>query len=233
VAEHCTGSGAACPSDTGLPDTDGDTVCDAADNCPNDPNTGQENGDADPLGDECDPCTNGASPTKHKLTMTKLLSPANDDKLSLTGQAVLATLTTPPLNPVANGVRVMIVDNLGTVVLDSTVSGGAYDAISKIGWKVNGSQTSFTYKNPGNHPDGITTVGVKMITKTPNMVKVKVKAKNGTYPVNTANLPLHATVVLDPPTAATGECIEATWPATAPVKPSCVSASGGATVKCK
>jgi hypothetical protein len=37
-----------------LPDTDGDTVPDAEDNCPNDPNPGQENYDGDPQGDVCD-----------------------------------------------------------------------------------------------------------------------------------------------------------------------------------
>ena len=74
---------------------------------------------------------------------------------------------------------------------------------------------------------------VKVSASIPGAIKFKVKGKNGTYPVMTGNLPLHATLVLDPPTAATGECIEATWPATAPAKPSCATASSGATVKCK
>ncbi len=37
------------------PDTDGDTVMDTIDNCPNDPNTDQSDVDGDLLGDVCDP----------------------------------------------------------------------------------------------------------------------------------------------------------------------------------
>jgi len=42
--------GEACP-----PDTDGDTVFDSIDNCPNDPNPDQANNDGDSMGDVCDP----------------------------------------------------------------------------------------------------------------------------------------------------------------------------------
>jgi hypothetical protein len=233
VAESCTGSSAACPADTGLPDTDGDTVCDAIDNCPSDPNTDQANGDADSLGDACDPCTGGATATKQKITLTKLLAPTGDDKFSLGGQATLATPFNPPLDPSANGARILIVDSLGTTVLDATVDPGLYDVGTKTGWKVNGSHTSFTYKNPGTHPQGIIQVGVKLSTSVPGFTKFKAKGKNSTYPVVTANLPLHVTLILDPPTAATGECTESTWPATPPAKPSCAAVSGGKTVKCK
>jgi hypothetical protein len=233
LAESCTGSSAACPADTGLPDTDLDTVCDAPDNCPTVANTDQANGDADSLGDECDPCTNGGVAIKQKITITKILAPTGDDKLTFVGQSTLANLSTPPLDPVMNGVRVLIVDNVGAVVLDTTVDPGAYDTVTKIGWKVNGSATSWTYKNPGSHPQKIILVGVKKVPSVPGLVKFKVKGKNGSYQVNTANLPLHATLILDPPTAATGECVEATWPATPPAKPSCLTASSGATVKCK
>jgi hypothetical protein len=65
------------------------------------------------------------------------------------------------------------------------------------------------------------------------MVKVKAKGSNGSYPAAAANLPLHATLVLDPPAAATGECLEATWPATPLAKPSCVLVGAGATVRCR
>jgi len=46
-----------CPFDP-LNDIDGDTVCGDEDNCPDDPNPGQENADNDGLGDVCDACPN-------------------------------------------------------------------------------------------------------------------------------------------------------------------------------
>jgi hypothetical protein len=39
----------------GLPDFDGDTIPDDADNCPDDPNLDQADADLDLIGDECDP----------------------------------------------------------------------------------------------------------------------------------------------------------------------------------
>lgn len=41
-----------------LSDVDGDNVPDGDDNCPNDPNPGQENADGDQAGDVCDGCPN-------------------------------------------------------------------------------------------------------------------------------------------------------------------------------
>lgn len=44
------------------PDSDGDGVPDVTDNCPNDPNPGQEDADGDGRGDVCDNCPNIANP---------------------------------------------------------------------------------------------------------------------------------------------------------------------------
>jgi hypothetical protein len=45
-------------------DTDGDGVADIVDNCPADPNPGQENADTDSLGDACDNCPNDDNPAQ-------------------------------------------------------------------------------------------------------------------------------------------------------------------------
>jgi hypothetical protein len=41
------------------------------------------------------------------------------------------------------------------------------------------------------------------------------------------------TIVIDVPNATTGQCGEAKFPAVPPAKPSCLSTSGGKTIKCK
>jgi hypothetical protein len=237
VAENCTGTDASCPADTGLPDTDGDTVCDAIDNCDAIANPGQENADADALGDACDPCTNVVPTTqdKAKLTLTKLLAPTGDEKVTFKG-FFLSMPTSPTIDPVANGLRFLITDSTGATPVDATLPGGAYDPVSKAGWKVNGAGTAWTYKNTGKIVplvDGIQKAQLKTIPSTPGKYKFSVKGKNGTYAINTANLPLVGTIVIDVPYAATGQCGEAQFTATPPAKPSCVLAGGGKTVKCK
>jgi hypothetical protein len=237
LPENCTGSGASCPADTGLPDSDGDGVCDALDNCDTIANPTQTNGDTDTLGDACDPCTNSVPTTqqKAKLILTKLLAPTDDDKVSFKGSFTQVPLA-PPINPLANGIRVLIVDTSGATPLDVTVPGGAYLAANLAGWVVNGSGTAWTYKNKGTIVpliNGIQKVQLKQLTSPAGTVKFTVKGKNGNYPVNTANLPLTGTLVIDVPFATTGQCGEAQFTAAPPASPSCVSASGGKTVKCK
>ncbi len=237
VAENCTGSGASCPADTGLPDSDGDTVCDALDNCVAIANPSQTNGDGDALGDACDPCNN-IVPTgqeKAKLSLSKLLAPPNDDKVSFKGYFTNVP-GAPTIDPVANGMRFLITDSTGSTPVDVTIPGGVYDVAAKSGWKVNGSGTSWTYKNAGTVVpliNGIQKMQLKAVTSVPGKYKFGVKGKNGSYPINPANLPLVGTIVIDVPYAATGQCGEAQFPAAPPARPSCVSVSGGKTVKCK
>src|SRR5262249_35825265 len=141
IPETCTGVGPACPADTGLPDGDGDGVCDAHDNCPVDYNPTQANGDGDLLGDACDPCTNGAPATKQKIIAAKLLPPSGDEKLSVKGQAVLPS--TPTIDPTTRGARLLLTSATGATLLDVTVPQGAYDVPTKTGWKVNGALTAW------------------------------------------------------------------------------------------
>jgi hypothetical protein len=233
VAENCTGTGSTCPSDTGLPDTDADTVCDAIDNCDLNPNTGQEDGDTDTLGDVCDPCTNIAPtvPSKTKLILSKLALPATDDKLNFKG-FFTSVPGTPTVNPVANGLRILVSDSTGATPIDVTIPGGAYNPSTRIGWKVNGSGTAWKYSNSTSPVNGLSKAQLKAYPNTPGKYKFTVKGKNGNYVVNQANLPLRGTLVIDVPYATTGQCGETAFQ-TPPTKPSCSIAGGGKTVKCK
>src|SRR5262249_7671049 len=135
VAETCTGSGAGCPADTGLPDGDGDGVCDAIDDCPAVADPSQADDDNDGLGHLCDPCTLGVAVTKPVLRITKYTTGAGDDRLTLVGKLDFATA--PTLDPVTKGARVLLVDANGDGIFDVTIPPGAYDRGTKTGWKSN------------------------------------------------------------------------------------------------
>jgi hypothetical protein len=230
IAENCTGSSATCPADTGQPDGDNDGVCDAQDNCPTDPNPAQTDTDGDSVGDACDPCTDGAPVTKPQLIITKLLTAPGDDGLKFKGSALVGS--TPTINPKVNGVRVLVQDNSGGTVVDALIPGGAYDAVTKIGWKMNGTGTVFTYKHPVPGISGIVKAQVKISTKNPNLVTFQAQGKAGSYPVSQSQIPLKGTMVIDSPTAETGQCGEATFPGPSPI-PYCRFNGSGSTLICK
>lgn len=212
IAESCDGSTVDCPADDVLPDGDLDGVCDAVDNCDVTVNPLQEDDDNDDQGNACDACTNIATTTVKQtgIAISKLNTPPGDD--SLTINVTLQSLpTSPTLNPLANGVRV-ILENLdaSTTMFDATIPGGDYSKVTKIGWRVNRAGTSFTYKNASLTPiSGIIAVNVKRLAT--GRTKVTVRGKKSSYVVPAPDNALRATVVLDPPTAETGQCGEASF----------------------
>jgi len=56
----------------------------------------------------------------------------------------------PAIDPVTKGLRVLITDSTGATPLDATMPGGAYDTVNRVGWRVNGTGTAWTYKNAGS-----------------------------------------------------------------------------------
>ena len=170
-----------------------------------------------PLPDVLPPCATaceaGSPVSKSKLVVRRLDTPPGDDTLTFKGELVVAHPFAPLLDPVSAGVAVVIEDAVGARVLDVTVPGGAYDPVSKVGWQAARSGTSWKYVDKSvTPPGGITTVTVKdMAKKQPGLLKVKVVGKRGDYPVDTASLPLTGLLILDPPTAASGQCGVATF----------------------
>ncbi|HEV7733729.1 MAG TPA: metallophosphoesterase [Candidatus Binatia bacterium] len=234
VPETCTGASSTCPPDTVATDTDSDGTCDAQDVCPAIPDPAQADGDSDGRGDACDPCTN-LGPRfvfQTKITLVKIAAPGGDDRLKFTGS--LNIPTTPPVNPIAKGLRLIMTDAAGGTILDTTVPAGAYDALTRAGWTVNGAGTAFTYKNAGTTVplnDGIYKVSFKRQGAV-GQYKFTIVGKNGTYPVPPTALPITATVIVDTPQATTGQCADAIFPGPKPA-PTCTIDASGNTVKCR
>jgi hypothetical protein len=149
VEETCDGVSAACPADV-TDDADGDDVCDENDNCPQTADPSQADGDDDGKGDACDPCNNiyDIFAQKARIKLSKIDTTAGEQGMSFKGTLDGVPLT-PTIDPVANGVRVILQSDspIGAFV-DVTIPGGD-------GWKANKNGTSFTYKNKDGF-EGIT-----------------------------------------------------------------------------
>ena len=230
LEEACTGSSGACPVDLKKPDGDGDDVCDEQDICPVDPDPDQHDGDDDGLGDECDPCTNGVAIGKPKLKLTKFTTGPGDDTLTFTGELDFALA--PTLDPLALGARLILEDGLGDVLFDVAVPAGAYNPLTRTGWTVNGAATSFTFRSTTPVGGLLNQLKLSKSAARPDLIKIRATGKKGAYAQSSLELPLTAIVVLDAPTAATGECGEVHY-LDAPLVPSCAFNGSGSTLQCK
>jgi hypothetical protein len=201
---------------TGAPDADEDGYPDAADDCPSVFDPQQRDADGDGIGDACESAGGGCAATVQdgKLVLTKLKTPPGDDGLTWSG--LLAPLVGASPDPVATGVRVLVADASATL-LDVTVPGGAYDKLTKTGWKV--KRTTWTWQGALS---GLTKV--KLVGKTPGTVKLTVTVRGAAFPPRTA-LPLRARLVVD---GAAGRCGETAFTAAG-----CVEQTTKGKVTCK
>lgn len=187
-----------------------------------------------PLPDVLPPCPNacetGGPVAKPSIVVSKLDTPVGDDTLTFKGDFVVPHPFTPALDPVANGIAVVVEDAAGVRALDATIPGGAWDPVAKVGWQAARNGLGWKYLDKSATPPfGITTLTIKDNSKKqPGLVQVKATGKRGAYPVDTASLPLTGYLVLDPPNAPTGQCGVATF--TGP-KQACTT--NGKSVKCK
>lgn len=149
-----------------------------------------------------------------RLSLRKLQAPSGDDQLKLRG--TIATATSPPIDPGADGLRLILTTHTGVVLADLTALAGS-------NWSRNGAGTTWKYRN-SSASSGISKVTVREI-KPAGTMRVSVKASGLALGSASAGAPLIARIVFGAPTAAPGQC-GATAFAT------CRASTNGATMRC-
>ncbi|MCC6847359.1 MAG: hypothetical protein IT294_02570 [Deltaproteobacteria bacterium] len=132
---------------------------------------------------------------KPKLRLGKMLAPGGDDTLAFAG-----VLPAPPIALDADvaGVAFRLDDGVGSVV-DVTLPPGAYDKVTKTGWKVDKKRTTWRWSHPkAGAPSGIVKATLAVHARHATLA-VSVKGAAGTF---AATAPV--VVTLDLP--ATGTC---------------------------
>jgi ELWxxDGT repeat protein len=200
-------------------------ACDVAESCTGaagacPPDAPPADADGDGVCDGHDPCTNVAGTVLQgaRLEFGRLDTRTYDDRVRVRGQFPASAPS--PVDPLARGVRLLVHGAPGTPSLDLTIPGGAYDRIFRRGWKVNRSATTWTYTDGGTRR-----AKVRRLASTGDLA---VDVRDGTGNYLGATAPFAITVVLDTPTATTGQCAEATLAANR-----CVSSTKRHTISCE
>ncbi|MFP6663417.1 MAG: hypothetical protein VCC00_04375 [Deltaproteobacteria bacterium] len=229
AAEECTGSAASCPADAGLSDGDGDGACDAIDNCPDEANALQEDDDSDGMGNVCDACNQvaGTVVAKPLFKASRLDRPAGEQKAIFVG-TVSALPGLPAIDPVARGLRFLLEDGGGAVLLDEMLAAGIWNPTARIGWKPNGKGTVWVFRDKRREGAGPVRLVKLITTKAVGQYKVVVKLADADLRIDLADTPLVATIVVDAPIAATGQCAEVAF-----LEENCVLNAKGNALKCR
>jgi hypothetical protein len=169
------------------------------------------------------------SPTRAKLAFTQLHRPAGRQAVGFAGR--FASVARPAaIDPLAGGVRLVIVDRIGMPVVDASIAGGAYDRAARVGWRVNRSRTVWTYRATGpTLPHGIARVRVEIGTRA---IAFVVKGRHGHYPFAEDDLPLVGTLMLDPAAAVASDCGDRALAVEAPRGFWCRASRDGAALRC-
>ena len=165
-------------------------------------------GDGDGLDDAVDPCTNVAAVSIDvpKLRIRKV-DDAGGGRIRFSG--TLAVPSTPAIDPVAKGLRLVLRDAAGALTADIAIPPGVFDPDTRRGWFENVSGRTFRYRDPEGLAGGIEKVVVKHQLQAAGLLKVIVFGRHGLFPLPEV-LPVVATVVIDAPVATTGQCGEGT-----------------------
>ena len=143
------------------------------------------------IGTERPPCTGSIGGAK--LKVLKLHKEVGEQKIVLKGEVQLPTgegsdAPVPDIDPIANGVQVVLREGSGATFWSADIPPGAFDNGSRTGWKSNKAGTVFNFKAKGRD-DGVSKVVVKKAYgKQPGRVDVKVVAKTASVELDLEDL---------------------------------------------
>lgn len=220
VPEVCTGVDVACPGDTGIVDTDADTLCDGL-----------------------DPCTNVAhaqdfaSPPVGSLELGRMFAETvpHNDMLAVHGEFALPpSVTFRQLFPRGSLARVVLRTADGTPAVDIALPNEGYSGSTRRGWVQSRDGRKWTWRDRSRAPvGGITQLALRAIGASADepgtRVRVAVSAKHGDFPFTAATVSVNVSITLgDAAAAAAGWCVESVF-----VPADCTIGSHGTKLTCR
>jgi hypothetical protein len=121
-----------------------------------------------------------------------------NDELTVRATAELGLQATPPIDPIAKGLRLLVEDGLRGIVADTTIPPGAYDAGTRTGWRVSANGTRWKFSAP-QAPGRLRVrrATVKMKPGDPSGIAVEVRSNRGEFTRGLRPLPYAADIVFD------------------------------------
>ena len=229
VAEVCDGQNSACPADSGLPDTDEDGTCDAQDLCPEVFDPDQFDSDSDGEGDFCDLCTDAGTAISSQVKISKLTTGGGDDKFLMKGFMVFED--PPVFDPRDYGVRILVEDAAGVAVVEADIPADSFSPVTRSGW-IPLKNGGFRFRSKTLVGGAVQKVILKRTGRDPNAVAFKITGTKGSFASPEIELPLTATLTLNPDPELAGVCVEMDFTGSKP-DPYCSLRSGDAVVLCR
>jgi len=178
-------------------------------------NPGDDDGDG--RCDALDPCTNvaGSVLVSGRVAVENVDDPSGDESVLI--RAILRTPASPPIDPSAKGLRVVLRDTFGANLLDET--------LPAVDWRQRRSSWLFR-SSDSSHP--IRSASLRNRSGDPARLRLALRGRDGHYPIAADRLPLHLTLVIDAPQATTGQCAELQF-----AEDACALSSTASTLRCR
>jgi len=185
--------------------------------------------------DDADPgsvpvvCAGGpALVDKAQIKVRKNLPPFGDEKLTIKGEFTLSLPIAPTLDPLSHGLNFEVQTAGGTTLMHRRVQAGVSPARGEPGWKVNGTGTTWKFKDAKLlAPGGIKKAKIR--DRGNGIIAFTIGGKAGDFHIEQADLPLRLAITLGALAQnQAGQCATHAFAAS-----ECAIASNGNAAKCK